>query len=159
VDVVRVSDTAVVISVPGLGDEVQALKAGLLEIADVLVVNKCDREGADRTATDLATMLALRAGGAGATEIVKTSASKGEGIDDLLAAIERHGEAQRASGRWARRRQERAESRVRAILFDRLRKTADRRIDAAGGMAALAADAAAARRDPYSVAETLAGAE
>ena len=96
VDVVAQADTKVVVTVPGLGDEVQALKAGILEIADVLVVNKADREGADRTVRDLLVMLDLRPHGGSATpeapsgevEIVRTVALRNEGIADLAAAIE-----------------------------------------------------------------------
>ena len=91
VDVVGSAHTAVVVTVPGLGDDIQAIKAGILEIADVLVVNKADREGADRAVSDLTHMLELR-GGAGASravepgEIVKTVAGSGQGGDELLAA-------------------------------------------------------------------------
>ncbi len=87
IDIAEIADVRVVITAPGLGDGVQAMKAGLLEIADVLVVNKCDREGAERTAEELSGSLSLRARDAAAPPIVKTSAIGGVGIAELLAAI------------------------------------------------------------------------
>src|SRR6516225_1812623 len=90
VDVVSQAETAVVVTVPGLGDEIQAIKAGILEIADVLVVNKADREGADRTVRDLVGMLELRPHDATPVEIVRTVATTGKGIDELALAAERH---------------------------------------------------------------------
>jgi LAO/AO transport system kinase len=153
VDVVRLADTTVVVTVPGLGDEVQALKAGILEIADVLVVNKADREGADRAVRDLTTMLALRAAGPGDHEIVQTVALRGEGLPELLAAIERHRARQEGSGGWERRRRGRAEAQVRALVLQRLLRWSEAEMARHGGMTALAEEVAARRRDPYSVAE------
>ncbi len=153
VDVVGLTDTAVVITVPGLGDEVQALKAGLFEVADVLVVNKADREGADRTVADLTTMLALRAAGASDTQIVKTAATRGEGLDSLLAALEDHAARQKLSGRWAQRRLARAAGEVRDIVLWRARQAALAALALDGGEGA--ADVAARRSDPYTVAAAL----
>lgn len=87
VEIVEFADVAVLISVPGLGDDVQAIKAGMLELADVLVVNKCDLPGATRTARQLERMLALRAPGAAHPTVVRTSATEGTGLDELVAAI------------------------------------------------------------------------
>jgi LAO/AO transport system kinase len=158
VDVVRLADTTVVVTIPGMGDEVQALKAGILEIADVLVVNKADREGIDRTVRDLQTMLRLRAEGPGQHEIVQTVASSGQGVDELLTAIERHRERQQASGGFLARRRLHAEAQVRALLVERLRRRADAEIRRLGGIGQLADEVAARRRDPYSVAEEIAAA-
>src|SRR6185369_16581932 len=80
----------VVVTVPGMGDDIQAIKAGILEIADVLVVNKADREGADRTERDLIGMLELRGHGMPPVEIVRTVATTGQGIPELVAAVDRH---------------------------------------------------------------------
>jgi LAO/AO transport system kinase len=146
----------VVVTIHGLGDEVQALKAGILEIADVLVVNKADREGADRTVKDLLTMLRLRADGPGQREIVQTVAARGQGVDELLAAIVRHRDRQQASGAFAQRRLAQAEAQVRAVLTARLRRQAEAEIARHGGIARLAEEVAARRRDPYSVAEEIA---
>lgn len=87
IDVAEVADVRIVLSAPGLGDGIQAMKAGLLEIADVLVVNKCDRPGAEETAQQLMAALALRSGGRGHVPVVQTAAISGLGIDDLVAAI------------------------------------------------------------------------
>jgi LAO/AO transport system kinase len=155
VDVVRVADTTVVVSVPGLGDDVQALKHGILEIADVLVVNKADREGADRTARDLRNMLGLRTNGPQDLEIVLTVATRGDGIPELLQAIERHRQLQEESGGFAERRRAQAEAQLRAIIFDRLRRRTEAELDRVGGIARLAEEVATRRRDPYSVAEEI----
>ncbi len=159
IDVMKSAHTSVVVTVPGLGDDVQALKAGLLEIADVLVVNKADREGADRTVSDLMQMLELRGAGAEDTEIIKTVAVEGvrdgSGIADLEAAIERHREAT-WHGEIGR---ERAVQRAASYLTELLRGLlADRVAEAlaqVGGLEELAAEVADRQRDPYSVAEDL----
>ena len=90
VDIVRTADISVVTLVPGAGDEVQALKAGIMEIADIFVVNKADREGADRMAASIEAMLALHTFGAGEWRppIVKTEATSGKGVDELLVEVD-----------------------------------------------------------------------
>jgi LAO/AO transport system kinase len=155
VDVLRVADTAVVVSVPGLGDDVQALKHGILEIADVLVVNKADREGADRTARDLRNMLGLRTNGPQDLEIVLTVATRGDGIAELWQAIAGHRARQQASGAFAERRRAQAEAQLRAIITDRLRRQTEAELARRGGIARLAEEVATRRRDPYSVAEEI----
>jgi LAO/AO transport system kinase len=117
--------------VPGLGDEVQAIKAGILEIADVLAVNKADREGADRTVRDLLTMLELRhaeeplgpESPSSEVEIIRTVAVRGEGIGELATAIQRHQEktAHLAPIRRARR----ARRELRDALLDRCAQLVD----------------------------------
>ena len=156
VDVMKAAHTTVVITVPGLGDDIQAIKAGILEIADVLVVNKSDREGADRTVRDLTHMLELRSTErAGAVDIVKTIAARGvreeSGISDLCASIEEHlGRDGRADERraLARARAHVAEL-VRGLLADR----ASRAISNRGGLDELAAQVAERAIDPYTAAE------
>lgn len=93
IDVAEVADVRVVISAPGLGDEIQAMKSGLLEIADVLVVNKGDREGAEQTLQQLTGALSIKTGKAAKVPIIKTAATSGEGIEQLLDAINQIGEA------------------------------------------------------------------
>jgi len=88
IEVARVVDVTVVISAPGLGDEVQAMKAGILEIADVLVVNKADLPGAARTEQQLGTMLHLRPDDAPEVPVVRTVATDGDGLEDLVAAVD-----------------------------------------------------------------------
>jgi LAO/AO transport system kinase len=161
VDVMKAAHTTVVVTVPGLGDDIQAIKSGLLEVADVLVVNKADREGADRTERDLMHMLDLRATGERKdVEIVRTIATKGtaegSGIAELGVAIEAHrarawtGDAARGRAQ-ARARAHLAEL-VRALIADR----ATRAMLARGGLDELAAALVARERDPWTVAEELA---
>jgi len=160
VDVMKAAHTTVVVTVPGLGDDIQAIKAGLLEVADVLVVNKADREGADRTERDLMHMLDLRATGERKeVEIVRTIAIRGNadgsGISELGAAIERHrgrawtgpGAAQRATARATAHLGEL----VRALLADR----ASRAMAARGGLGEIAQAVVDRRTDPWTVAEQL----
>lgn len=87
IDVAEVADVRVVVSAPGLGDDIQAMKSGLLEIADILVVNKGDRPGAEETLQQLAGALSIRVGGAGACGIMKTTATTGAGVGELVSAI------------------------------------------------------------------------
>ncbi len=159
VEVMRAAHTTVVVTVPGLGDDIQAIKAGLLEVADVLVVNKADREGADRTERDLLHMLDLRTGDRKDVEIVRTIATRGtaegSGIAELAQAIETHrskawqgdGAAERAIGRATAQLAEL----VRAQLADR----AARALAARGGLHEIAQSVAERRRDPWSIAEEL----
>lgn len=104
IDVAEVCDVRVVIAAPGLGDDIQAMKSGHLEIADVLVVNKGDLPGAEITRTQLKATLGMRAGGLSAVPILKTTATSGEGIDDLAREIARIGADRIAAGVEARRR-------------------------------------------------------
>ncbi len=101
VDIVKAAETTVVVLVPGLGDDIQAIKAGILEIADVFVVNKADREGADRTAAEIATMLDFTPDRAWRPPIVRTVAPRGEGVREAIDAIASHGEFLRATGEGA----------------------------------------------------------
>ncbi len=157
VDVVRVADTVCLVTVPGLGDGIQAIKAGILEIADVLVVNKSDRPGADETVRDLALAISLGKGRTAWTPpIVRTSAEKGEGIDDLVAAIEKHARWARESGEAERRDAGAARSEVEALLRETLVRRLRQRV---GGERLDDAVRSVARRerDPYSAVEELLG--
>ncbi|HSF41839.1 MAG TPA: methylmalonyl Co-A mutase-associated GTPase MeaB [Thermoanaerobaculia bacterium] len=151
VDVVRTVDTVVVVTVPGLGDDIQAIKAGILEIADVFVINKADREGVERAARDLEMMLSLGEHGLWLPPILKTVAAKDEGIDRVLAEIERHREHLAVSGEMERRRRSHLRLRVETILKERVVAAADR---------VLGVDREVARgyddkSDPYRVADRL----
>ena len=120
VDVVGVAQSIAVVSVPGLGDSVQALKAGLLEIADVHVVNKSDREGAQRTASELKEMLRLshRKAGQWNVPVLLTSSANGVGVDELAKAFDRHQAWMDENGELDRRRRENAAARVRWAAQD-----------------------------------------
>jgi LAO/AO transport system kinase len=112
VDVMGVAQSVVVVSVPGLGDDVQALKAGVLEVADVHVVNKADREGADRTLAELRAMLSLLPGGDWTPPVLGCSALREEGIAALADALEAHAAHLAASGEAGGRRRRAVEARV-----------------------------------------------
>jgi LAO/AO transport system kinase len=152
VDVVRAVDTVVVVTVPGLGDDIQAIKAGLMEIADVFVINKADREGADRTARDLAAMVALAEDGAAwRPPIVKTVATREEGIAEVLARAEEHRRRLAEGGGLADRRRAQLRLRVETILKDHVLAEAG----ASGGLDREVERGLAERLDPYAVAERL----
>ncbi len=104
IDVAEVADVRVVISAPGLGDEIQAMKSGLLEIADILVVNKGDRPGAEQTMHQIAGAISIRATISDKVPVLKTTATSGDGVDRLLAAIDAVGDRVRADGVLVRRR-------------------------------------------------------
>jgi LAO/AO transport system kinase len=152
VDIVRTADIAVVVLVPGTGDEVQALKAGIMEIADVFVVNKADRDGADRLAAAIDGMLALGDAEPGAWRppIVRTQATTGRGVPELLAAVEAF-RAHTAAAQHARRRV-RHEFRLRALLADRFLEHVDRHVLASGEFDAVLAKIADRGLDPYTAA-------
>jgi LAO/AO transport system kinase len=121
----RLAQTVIVVSVPGLGDDVQALKAGVLEIADVHVVNKADREGADRTVSELRAMLTLlpAAEGAWVPPVLPASAARDEGIEAIADALDSHMAYQKTSGELERRRQKIVTARVLRIAQDLVAET------------------------------------
>ena len=163
IDVADAADAVVVVTAPGLGDEVQALKAGLLEIADVLVVNKGDREGADRAMADLTTMLGLAARPSrpgepprAAPALVRASATGGDGVADVMAAIDALRGAP-AEDRAARRRRQ-AVRQITAIVGEQARAAASAAIGterAPGPLAATIDQVAVRKLDPWSAAEAL----
>ncbi len=149
VDIVRTADVSIVVIVPGTGDEVQALKAGIMEIADIFVVNKADREGADRTAASLEAMLALETWNDGAWRppILKTEATTGRGLPELLDTIERFREHMREA--QGARRRARAEFRLRELLGRRFMQHVEERVLEPGEFDALLDRIAARETDPY----------
>jgi LAO/AO transport system kinase len=158
IEVVSLADSTLVLLAPGMGDGIQAAKAGILEVADVFVVNKADREGAGKTVRDLRYMLSL--GDRGRDDdiwkppIVKTVASRGEGIGDVAAALDDHREWLNRTGERDRRRQERAESEIESIALEQLRS----RMGDLSGRAALpelAKRVVAGELDSYSAADEL----
>jgi LAO/AO transport system kinase len=128
VDVIRVVDTVCLVTVPGLGDDIQAIKAGIIEIADVLVVNKADRPGADEAARDLAQMLTLAKDRPWKTPIVRTSAQSGEGLPQLIEAIDKHRGWSRESGEYIERRRGAARAEVEALLREALLRELEGRV-------------------------------
>jgi LAO/AO transport system kinase len=160
VEVAAAADTTVVLEAPEMGDEVQAIKAGLLEVADIVVVNKGDRPGAQRTASQLRAMLSAAAPREAddgrpkpkRPEVLITTASTGEGVPALLAALDRHRDSSLAPGGSARLA--RAEHQVWAIVVERLRE----RLRAPGQWPLTEATLAGVARheiDPYTAADRL----
>jgi LAO/AO transport system kinase len=157
IDVVGLADTTVVLLAPGMGDGVQAAKAGILEVADLFVVNKADRDGAAQTVRDLRHVMTL--GGDGGPDrwerpVVPTVAARGEGVTELVAALDAHREWLARSGEGERRRTARAESEVTAIVLERMRaRLGDLR--GAGGLTATARRVAAGELDPHRAADAV----
>jgi LAO/AO transport system kinase len=156
VDVIRVVDTVCLVTVPGLGDDIQAIKAGILEIADVLVVNKADRPGADETARDLAQMLSLAKDRPWKPPIVRTSAQTGAGVPELVDAIAKHRSWSLSSGEHRERRRAAARAEVETLLRETLLR------ELAGRIGEARVDAAVARvaersLDPYAAVDELLG--
>jgi LAO/AO transport system kinase len=161
VEVAALADTTVVLQAPDTGDEVQAIKAGLLEVADLVVVGKADRPGADRAASQLRAMLTV-----GVSDdrslgdrprpkrplILLASGTTGEGVADLLAAIDRHGEGRTADGSVTPARIARAEAQVLGILVDQTRQ----RLRSADAHAVVRA-VASRQLDPFAAADRLLG--
>ena len=154
VEVAGAADTTVVVVNPGWGDSVQANKAGLLEIADVFVINKADRPGARETERDLKTMLDMSAPGDWTPPIVQATASTGDGVDDVWDALRRHRAHLEGSGLLERRRDHRLEEELREIVVRRLEQQAYERCGGEAFDDLL--DALRRRRiDPYTAAEDL----
>ncbi|WP_165989066.1 methylmalonyl Co-A mutase-associated GTPase MeaB [Streptomyces sp. YIM 98790] len=157
VEIASLADTSVVLLAPGMGDGIQAAKAGILEIGDVFVVNKADREGADATVRELNHMLGLgeaRAAGDWRPSVVKTVAARGEGVDEVVEALEKHRAWMEERGVLTGRRLRRAAHEVESIAVTALRERigdlhGDRRLTA------LAEQILAGRLDPYRAADQL----
>jgi LAO/AO transport system kinase len=176
VDIVRTADVSIVVLVPGTGDDVQALKAGIMEIADIFVVNKCDRDGADRMVSSIESNLALQAYGEGEWRppIVKTEATTGHGVDQLWATVQQfraHSDdvaagfsrtnpsSDVASGfsrtNRARRLKARNEFRLRDLLTHRFMELVEHDLLGAGEFDTLVARIAAREVDPYTAASDI----
>jgi LAO/AO transport system kinase len=152
VEITDACDTTVVVVNPGWGDAVQAAKAGLMEIADVFVVNKADRQGAKDTLRELRAMLKLSEA-PWKPEIVMSVATKGEGIDELWAALHRHRKYQQDNGLLAARRRRRVIAEIKEIAVARYRRRVD--IDAGDVLRQLTDDVLARKLDPYAAADEL----
>src|SRR5262245_6005166 len=156
VEIAGLADTTLVLLAPGMGDGIQAAKAGILEIGDVYVINKADRDGADALRRELRTMLALaeRAEGDWKPPIIKTVASKNDGLDEVVTEIDRHHAWLESSGELAARRTTRARDEIEAIALTALRaRWGD--VHGRSELDDLAARVAAGESDPYAAAETL----
>jgi LAO/AO transport system kinase len=156
VDIIRTADVSIVTLVPGAGDDVQALKAGVMEIADIFVVNKADREGADRLVGDIESGLSLGTlEGTWRPPILKTTATSGTGVDDLAQAIWRF--RRESESISLARRQLRTEFQVRELVSRRFMQYLEREILEPGELAAVVRRVASRDVDPYAAAENRLG--
>ncbi|HSE92448.1 MAG TPA: methylmalonyl Co-A mutase-associated GTPase MeaB [Methylomirabilota bacterium] len=162
-DIMKLADTTVVVLVPESGDAIQTMKAGLMEAADVFVVNKADRGGAHALMAELKfaahlahTSPAARRDVDWEVPVLATEAQTGVGIDELLATIERHRETLEAAGALAERRRARRREEFRSLLVEQLTTTIERRLTS-GDLAGTFEDVADGRLDPYSAAEAVLG--
>ncbi len=156
VDIVRLAEITVVILVPGMGDDVQTIKAGIMEIADIFVINKSDREGAERVEREIRALqsLAMRHD-AWTPPIVKTVASEAQGIDELAAAVADYESFLLKENRALKKSVENWQERLIEMLRDAMLEKARAQVSD-GNLTKLAADVAEHKRDPYTVVEEIA---
>jgi LAO/AO transport system kinase len=155
IEVARVVDTVCLLTIPGAGDDIQAIKAGVIEIADILVVNKADRPGADEAVRDFAKMLSLGATRTGwKTPVVKTAALEGTGVPELIDAIAKHRAWAEKSGEARRRSVDAMRSEIQALVRERVLRELASRLDRQGldEMAVRVVDKAL---DPYAAVDVL----
>jgi LAO/AO transport system kinase len=155
VEVAGLADTTVVLLAPGMGDGIQAAKAGILEIGDVFVVNKADREGADATVRDLRHMISLgdrTEPGLWRPPVVKTVAARNEGVDEVIEAIDKHTDWLTRTGNLRVRREARAGDEIEAIVLAALRRRMGN-LRHHDSVDRLAADVVDGRTDPYAAAD------
>lgn len=157
VDIVKAADTTLVVLVPGLGDDIQAIKAGILEIGDVFAINKADRDGADKLNTELNMMLDLdgNMNKDWRPPIKQTVASQKEGITELLQTLEEHYAHLQATEQLAARRKKRTRNELIVILKNEIGTYIMDRIEKSGQFDQLVNDVEERRRDPYSVVHSI----
>ncbi|MBI2354058.1 MAG: methylmalonyl Co-A mutase-associated GTPase MeaB [Deltaproteobacteria bacterium] len=155
VDIVKTAHTTCVVMVPGLGDDIQAIKAGILEIGDIFVVNKADRDGADRTARELVNMLEMRHGQEGSwnPQVLRTEAQRGTGIEELTGEILAHRDFLFTSGAIHDFLRERIERHFVDILRDSLFKRVLAFMEGDGTLARVVDGMGSGAVDPYTAAE------
>jgi len=152
VEIAGIADTTLVLMAPGMGDGIQAAKAGILEIGDVFVINKADRDGANSTRRELRTMVGMRPDEAWTPPVVLTVATQGDGVNELVDEISKHREFLTSSGDLQRRRVARARREVEALAL----ASVQRRFGALdAGLDELAARVERAELDPFAAAELL----
>jgi LAO/AO transport system kinase len=156
VDIVRLADVTILILVPGMGDDVQTIKAGIMEIADIFVINKSDRDGADNVEREIRTLQSLAARHDGWTPpIVKTVASEGIGVTELAAAIASYESYLQKNNLQLTKSVENWQERLIEMLRDAMLQKARSQLGD-GNLARLAADVAEHKRDPYTLVEEIA---
>jgi LAO/AO transport system kinase len=156
IDIVKLADISIVILVPGMGDDVQALKAGIMEIGDIFVINKCDRPGVEKMERAVLAMLSLAHRPDGwAPPVVKTTATEGRGIDELVATIERCYAFFGNSPARSEKKRENAKAHLMTLLEERLVKTAVEQVFPDGKLSKLVDEITSREKDPYSVVDEI----
>jgi GTPase len=160
VEIAGLADTTIVLMAPGLGDGIQAAKAGILEIGDVYVVNKADRDGAEQVRRELRSMIALGDRGEGGWKppVVLTVAQSGRGVDEVVGELGKHRTWLEESGELSRRRTRRAREEIEAIAVAALRvrwENVSGALQSGGDLDALAEAVVAGEKDPYAAADEL----
>jgi GTPase len=158
VDIVKAADVSVVVLVPGMGDDIQAIKAGIMEIGDIFVINKADREGVDRTERELIALLEISERSDGwKSPIVRTVATQNKGIVEFAEAIENFADFRRGRVASLEKRVNVAQNRIIELLRERLLQFALDEALAPGQLKEFAEQVASRRRDPYSIVNEIAG--
>ena len=157
VDIVKNADTTLVVLVPGLGDDIQAIKAGILEIGDVFVINKCDRDGADRLNVEIEMMLDLGEAQNWRHPIERAIANKDQGVDDVVAALGDHRKYLEESGVLDERRRDRARSEMLEMIHDRISRHIEETISKTGEFSDYVEQVFERKTDPYTVVDSIVG--
>lgn len=157
VDIVKNADTTLVVLVPGLGDDIQAIKAGILEIGDVFTINKCDRDGADRLNVEIEMMLDLGEAQDWRPPIERTIANAGQGIEDVVNSLDEHRKYLEESGLLEERRRERVKSEMTEMIQDRISRRVLGDIIQTGKFADYVENVFERKTDPYTVVDSIVG--
>lgn len=158
VDIVKTADTTMVVVIPGMGDDIQAIKAGILEIGDLFTINKADREGTDKLNIEIEMMLELNPEHVGwRPPINRTIASKGEGIEAVVDSIEEHQKYQNDSGEIVKIRKARIKNEVTAMLNDKVNRYIDKNVVATDEFDSLVEKLQGREIEPYSVVDDIVG--
>ena len=157
VDIVKNADTTLVVLVPGLGDDIQAIKAGILEIGDVFTINKCDRDGADRLNVEIEMMLDLGEAQDWRPPIERTIANQGKGVEDVVNALDEHRRYLEESGLLEERRRERVQNEMTEMIHDRLSRHVMGEIAQTGKFADYVEQVYERKTDPYTVVDSIVG--
>ena len=158
VDIVKTADTTMVVVIPGMGDDIQAIKAGILEIGDLFTINKADREGTDKLNIEIEMMLELNPEHVGwRPPINRTIASKGEGIEVVVDSIEEHQKYLYDSGEIVKIRKARIKNEVTAMLNDKVNRYIDKNVVATDEFDSLVEKLQGREIEPYSVVDDIVG--
>lgn len=158
VDIVKTADTTMVVVIPGMGDDIQAIKAGILEIGDLFTINKADREGTDKLNIEIEMMLELNPEHVGwRPPINRTIASKGEGIEAVVDSIEEHQKYMNDSGEIVKIRKARIKNEVTAMLNDKVNRYIDKNVVATDEFDSLVEKLQGREIEPYSVVDDIVG--